>query len=130
MSGLLLIARRACYHCFWRANCASPRRGRRVRVQVVIDFEIYRTVEEVVDPRADMSRPRSVPVDTKSEAGKNIGVLKSDRVAQLSVQIGASDKPRTERTVNLFLNFGATEITARAEATHSDDSKKVIIKYE
>jgi hypothetical protein len=97
--------------------------------QVMIDFEIYRTTDKVVNPRKEPAAVRSVPVDSKADQGKNIGILKTDKVAQLSVLIGASDRPRTERTVNLLLNFAATEISARAEATHSDDKKKVQITY-
>lgn len=98
--------------------------------QVVIDFDIYRTTEPVTDPRAEPSKPRTVPVDSLADGGRNNGVLKKDKVATLSVTIGASDKPRTERTVNLHMSFASTEIVAHAESTHSGDKKKVTIRYE
>jgi hypothetical protein len=101
-----------------------------VGAQTVIDFEIYRTEREVVDPKREPTRKRTVPVDALTNAGSNTVVLKSERAAMLTVTIGASDRPRVERTVDLQLMFGSTEITASGKATHSGESKSVLFKYD
>jgi len=98
--------------------------------QVIIDFDIYRTSAHVTNPRTEPDRVRTVPVEVLTDAGRNIGVLRREKVATLSIPIGATDRPRTERTVELRLSFATTEIVAHAISTSTGERKEVRIRYD
>jgi len=99
--------------------------------QVVIDFEIFRVDERITDPKAEPRRPRTVIVEARPSAGSfNQCVLRSDKVAMLSVTIGGGDRPRHERTVNLRMKFGTTEITATAESSNTGERQTVAMRYQ
>jgi len=98
--------------------------------QVVIDFDIFRTAAVVPNPRSDHDQMRAVPVDVLTEAGRNVGVLRSEKVATLSIVIGAEGRARTERTVDLHMSFAATEVVAEAVALLTGARQRVTIRYE
>jgi hypothetical protein len=84
--------------------------------QEVIDFELFRIDQRIVDPRnpGDAHRPRWIVVDSLSHDPFNPEILERDRCGSLTVPIGNLGRPRNDRKVDLVLQFGSTEVTASA----------------
>jgi hypothetical protein len=99
--------------------------------QEVIDFELYRVDDRLVDPRIEAQRPRTVVVDERRPGGpgRNQEVLRRDKVAMLTITIGARDKPRKERTVDLKMAFGNTEVVASAVSGSTREERHVKLTY-
>lgn len=98
--------------------------------QEFIDFEIFRFDGIVADVRTDTRARRTIPVALASDAMGSPFVLKKDRVAMLSVEIGGMGRPRTERVVDLELHFSETEVRACAKSRVTGAATIAIFKYD
>jgi len=89
--------------------------------QTVIEWPLYATDREIVDPRRDRTTPRTIVgafPESQRTAGSNIAIPESHCFMRIVFHLGAWDGRATqlERAIDVTLTFGETEVDVRARA--------------